>query len=447
MAIYHFSTNVHSRGKSHSAVSAAAYRSGERLYDERLGQTYDWKQYRRSHGAVLASEIFLPDGADEKYRDREIEASLPHEMSDAERLELARLHALALVKRYGTAVDMNTHAPHPNGSPLNYHVHFLMTTRELQQNGFGQKCELELSGKKKAQMGHATGQEQIKEMRKMWSDHVNRQLERGGHKERVDERSFQERGIDRVASQHQGPSATAMERRGEKTRIGDKNREAEVWNRDLAELEWQEKVIDLAIEREKRRMAEEKREREAEKAIRLEAREIRKTPSFSEGLDRILALEDSQQRRRLELEERLKQTYARGQMERLLPDAQDRVARSDTFFGRLLGSHRAALDDVSAYRKNLENIDMRQGEQRDTLERQLKAERERTPGPARTPPPQPERTPEPEHSREPEPTPRPRTAREMLDHFERSASPANDNKQAEREKPRDRGRDPGGYER
>lgn len=38
MAIYHFSVQVISRGKGQSAVSDAAYRSGDRLQDERTGE-------------------------------------------------------------------------------------------------------------------------------------------------------------------------------------------------------------------------------------------------------------------------------------------------------------------------------------------------------------------------------------------------------------------------
>ncbi|WP_267888732.1 hypothetical protein [Bacillus weihaiensis] len=38
MAIYHFSTQVISRIKGQSAVASAAYRSGERLTDERTGE-------------------------------------------------------------------------------------------------------------------------------------------------------------------------------------------------------------------------------------------------------------------------------------------------------------------------------------------------------------------------------------------------------------------------
>ena len=41
MAIYHFSAKVISRAVGSSAVAAAAYRSADRLHDERLGRSHD----------------------------------------------------------------------------------------------------------------------------------------------------------------------------------------------------------------------------------------------------------------------------------------------------------------------------------------------------------------------------------------------------------------------
>jgi MobA/MobL family len=279
MAIYHLSTNVHSRGKGHSAVAAAAYRSGEKLYDERIGETYNWQTYRKSHGEVLASEIFLPSGADDKYLDRsflwngaesaektkagaykktsaiarEIECSLPAEMNDRQRAELAKRHAAFLVQRYGVAVDMNIHAPHPEGSEKNYHVHFLLTTRELDQNEFGNKGELELDGKTKKKMGFANGKDQIKEMRENWANDLNTEMQRGGFSERVDHRSFEDSNIQKLPSKHMGAAATEMERKGQQTNKGDLNRDIENQNKQLENLEFQQSVIDEAIEREEQK--------------------------------------------------------------------------------------------------------------------------------------------------------------------------------------------------
>lgn len=39
MAIYHLNVKTISRGKGQSAIASAAYRSGEKLYSERYGET------------------------------------------------------------------------------------------------------------------------------------------------------------------------------------------------------------------------------------------------------------------------------------------------------------------------------------------------------------------------------------------------------------------------
>lgn len=58
MAAFHFSAKIHSRGKGASAVRAAAYRAGERLYDARAGV---YEDYTRK-GDVLESAILAPAG-------------------------------------------------------------------------------------------------------------------------------------------------------------------------------------------------------------------------------------------------------------------------------------------------------------------------------------------------------------------------------------------------
>ena len=58
MAIFHFSVQVISRASGRTAVSAAAYRAGERLHDERLDRDHDI----RARSGVEHSEILLPKG-------------------------------------------------------------------------------------------------------------------------------------------------------------------------------------------------------------------------------------------------------------------------------------------------------------------------------------------------------------------------------------------------
>ena len=67
MAIYHLSGSVISRSQGRSAVACAAYRSGEKLVDERYEKTHDYTKKQD----VEFSEILLPKNAPEWMGDRE----------------------------------------------------------------------------------------------------------------------------------------------------------------------------------------------------------------------------------------------------------------------------------------------------------------------------------------------------------------------------------------
>ena len=84
MAIYHLSVKVIQRSAGRSAVAAAAYRSASRLHDERLGRDHDF----RAKAGVVHSEILLPEGAPERWRDRE---TLWNEVEARERRHDAQL--------------------------------------------------------------------------------------------------------------------------------------------------------------------------------------------------------------------------------------------------------------------------------------------------------------------------------------------------------------------
>ena len=61
MAIFHLSAKVISRASGRSAVAAAAYRSADRLHDERLDRDHDFT----SKSGVVHSEVMLPENAPE----------------------------------------------------------------------------------------------------------------------------------------------------------------------------------------------------------------------------------------------------------------------------------------------------------------------------------------------------------------------------------------------
>ena len=54
MALYHFSIDQVRRSAGQSAIAAAAYRAGERLYSDYYGEISDYTK----KGGVICSEIF-----------------------------------------------------------------------------------------------------------------------------------------------------------------------------------------------------------------------------------------------------------------------------------------------------------------------------------------------------------------------------------------------------
>lgn len=208
MAIYYVGMKTFGRngGKRGSrATSAAAYRAGERIRDERTGGVYD-HQRRRD---VMHKEIVLPaklaragseldwarhratlwNAAEhaESRRNarvaREFVVALPHELTHERRLLLTRQFAQELADRYGNAIDFAIHAP--RGDPRNFHAHLLATTREITPDGLGPKTALERSGTERHRLGLPRWREETNAIRERWVGLANEALERAHVVERV----------------------------------------------------------------------------------------------------------------------------------------------------------------------------------------------------------------------------------------------------------------------
>ncbi len=231
LAIYHASMKPISRSSGRSAVASAAYRAGERLTNERDGLTHD---FSRKQG-VEHTEIVLPDGVNaewakdrqalwnaaefaENRKDarvaREIEIGLPHELTAEQRLELTRAFAQDLANRYGGAVDFAIHTPHSASDVRNHHAHLLMTTRQVTEEGLGEKTHIEWKNVRLLKEGLPTTQMQLRDIRQSWEHHANEHLAMAGLDIRVDHRSHQERGLELEPTEHMGVHATQMQRRG-----------------------------------------------------------------------------------------------------------------------------------------------------------------------------------------------------------------------------------------
>ena len=155
MAIYHFSVQVTGRAQGRSAVAAAAYRAAERLHDEHLDRDHDFT----SKSGVVHSEILLPEGAPERFADREtlwneveatekrkdaqlsreVEFSIPREMNQQQGVALSQDFVRAEFVESGMIADLNGHWDIGADGLAKPHAHVMLTMREVNEQGFGAK--------------------------------------------------------------------------------------------------------------------------------------------------------------------------------------------------------------------------------------------------------------------------------------------------------------------
>lgn len=246
MAYYHFHISAIGRSAGRRATSSAAYRAGERIRDERNGRIYNHTQRRD----VVHTEIFLPAHLKEaasawaadreklwniaEHREkqsnsrvaREYQVSLPHELSTAQQVALARTLSRELAERYKVAVDLAVHLPRPGGDPRNFHAHLLTTTREVTPKGLGAKTGLDMqnSERRRRELPHA--RDEIRALRERWAVLANEALREANVETRIDHRSLAARGIDREPVPYFPIVALRMERRGVRSEVAEKIREA-----------------------------------------------------------------------------------------------------------------------------------------------------------------------------------------------------------------------------
>ncbi|WP_213978883.1 Ti-type conjugative transfer relaxase TraA [Sphingomonas sp. dw_22] len=226
MAIYHFSVKVISRAGGRSAVAAAAYRSADRLHDERLDRNHDFT----NKSGVVHSEILLPENAPEELVDREklwnaveagekrkdaqlsreVEFAIPREMTQAQGIELARDFSQAVFVDRGMIADLNVHWDVGTDGLAKPHAHVMLTMREVGEDGFGAKVR----DWNKAEL--------VEQWRERWADHVNTRLAELDIDARIDHRSLEAQGIGLEPQDKIGPAAQRMGERGlESERIED----------------------------------------------------------------------------------------------------------------------------------------------------------------------------------------------------------------------------------
>jgi len=237
----HFDVQVISRNQGQSVVAAAAYRSGEVLYDEKAGKTFDYSRKEDVIHAEIIAPADVPAWATnrsqlwnqvekfEKRKDarlaRSIIAGLPRELSQEQNMALLRGFIQASFIKEGLIADFAIHESDAGDGLKNPHAHILLTDRVISRDGFGQKKRALNS--KDALLG----------WRNLWEVHTNQQLELAGYEARVSLKTYKEQGVNKHPQLHLGEEVGNLEKRGVETKKGDYNRKVQHENALIEILE------------------------------------------------------------------------------------------------------------------------------------------------------------------------------------------------------------------
>jgi hypothetical protein len=284
----HAPVKVVQRSTGRTATAAAAYRAAERVECERTGQIHDYTKKR----GVEATALLVPDQAPAWAHDRqklwnaaemrekhpraqtarEVEVALPSEFTPEERRQAGLKIGQWIVARYGTAADLCWHEPPRNGDQRNHHVHILFTTRRFENGEWSKTKDRRLDDLKQ-------GPEEIKAMRGAIAGVLNDIAARENRQVYVEHLSFEKRGLDREATNHLGPTASAIERKGQASSIGDENRKIERRNAQREKAHQDRKIVNIEEAREKIAAQQEAARREQDR--RAEARDAQNLQTAS----------------------------------------------------------------------------------------------------------------------------------------------------------------------
>ena len=254
----HCKITIIKRSSNESAVSAAAYQSGEKLFSE-----YDQEQkYYPYKNEVTHKKIMLPPHVPPEFANRNTlwnaaEAqekqwnsqlarrfvlAIPREIPPEQYADLLRDYCREFFVSKGMIADFAIHDK-GDGNP---HAHIMLTMRAMDEKGkWLPKChkvyDLDENGERirlpsgrwkshKENTVDWNDQKYAEIWRQGWADTANRYLEANHRLERLDLRSYARQGIDKIPTVHMGPAACQMEKKGIQTNVGNLNRDIKAAN-------------------------------------------------------------------------------------------------------------------------------------------------------------------------------------------------------------------------
>ena len=199
-------------------MASAAYRSGSRLRDERLGRDQDFSAKR----GVVHSEVMMPENAQQAWRDRErlwndveafeirkdaqlareVEFAIPRELAETQGIELARDFVRGEFVGLGMIADLNVHWDRGEDGMSKPHAHVMLTMRAVDKNGFGQKVR------------DWNRTKLVERWRERWAELANERLTELDIDARIDHRSLEAQGIALEPQSQIGAPAKRIEVRG-----------------------------------------------------------------------------------------------------------------------------------------------------------------------------------------------------------------------------------------
>ena len=240
MAIFHMSFSNISAGKGRSAIASAAYRSGEKLFDDKEGRHYFYARSVMPESFILTpknapewagnreqlwNEVEKKDRKSNSRYAKEFNVALPVELSESEQKELLTKYVQENFVDQGMVADVAIHRDHQD----NPHAHVMLTNRPFNPDGsWGLKAKTQYikdeNGKqlltksgfpkqRKIWLVDWDKKEKINEWRKNWALSVNQFLAQKNIPDRISEKSFVEQEIADTPMQHEGINSKRYERK------------------------------------------------------------------------------------------------------------------------------------------------------------------------------------------------------------------------------------------
>lgn len=262
MSIYHLHASTGSRSTGQSAAAKAAYLARIDTYGRgRKEVTYlesnhmpDWAMHPRSdRRSAIAFAYWQATDFHERVNGRlfkELEFALPIELSDDQRIALAREFAQSVTSGVDGGNLPYALAIH-RGRGRNPHCHLLISERVNDGNSRSADTWFKRAG---SALGGARKTDKLKPeqwlltTREKWAQLCNLHMARAGHGARIDHRSLSAQGKVEIPGVHVGVAGTAMQRKGQRSDRQAMQKGVELARNKQRSLNRQKRVLDLGLQ-------------------------------------------------------------------------------------------------------------------------------------------------------------------------------------------------------